>query len=487
MKKLKDILKGISYCVLNGSDEIEINKIKYDSRKVEKNDIYFALVGYNADGHDYIKEAIKKGASTIVISKIMNIKEAVTVIKVDDTRLALAYASANYFDNPARELTLIGVTGTTGKTTTTHMIRDILKAGNIKCGLIGSQGIKYEDKVIHTNNTTPESYEIHEAFRAMLDAGITHVAMETSSQAFKLNRLAGIIFDIGVLTNITSDHIAPGEHESHAEYVACKNKLFLNSKQIISNNDSEYLSEVLKGAEVPIHTYGIKNDADLKASDIKLINDETFFGSEFTTIGVIEETFKTCMPGEFNIYNALCALLVCNTLGVKINKAKEALTTIKVRGRMETALSTPKFKVLIDHAHTEDGMKGLVKTLRAYKPKRLVSVFGGGGNRAKERRYNLGEIIGGASDFCIITMDNPRFEELSSINKDIKVGLDKVGAKYIEIPDRADAIKYACDNAQEGDLILLVGKGHEEYQEIKGVKYPFSELEVIEEIKKELK
>lgn len=487
MKQLKDILKGISYHVLKGTDDIEISKIKYDSRKVEKDDIYFALVGYTADGHDYIKEAIKKGARAIVISKIMNITEDVTVIKVDDTRLALAYASANYFDHPAEKLTLIAVTGTTGKTTTTHMIRDILSQSNIKCGLIGSQGIKYEDKVIHTNNTTPESYEIHEAFREMLDASITHVVMEASSQAFKLNRLAGIIFDLGVLTNITSDHIAPGEHESHAEYVACKNKLFLNSKKIISNNDSEYLSDVLKGAEVPIITYGVKNNADLKVSHINLINDENFFGSEFTTTGLIEDTFKTCMPGEFNIYNAICALLVCNSLGVDTRVAKEALTTIKVRGRMETALSTPKFKVLIDHAHTEDGMRGLVKTLRAYKPKRLVSVFGGGGNRAKERRYDLGEIIGGASDFCIITMDNPRFEELSSINKDIKVGLDKVGAKYIEIPDRADAIKYACVNAQDGDLILLVGKGHEEYQDIKGVKHPFSELEVIEEIKKNLK
>ena len=218
-----------------------------------------------------------------------------------------------------------------------------------------------------------------------------------------------------------------------------------------------------------------------------MINDADFFGSEFTTEGLINDTFRTCIPGEFNVYNSLCALLVCYKLGVDVSKAKEALLTVKVRGRMETALVTPKFKVLIDYAHTEDGMKGLVKTLRDYKPKRLVSVFGGGGNRPKERRYNLGEIIGGASDLCIITEDNPRFEEISSINKDIKVGLDKVGAKYIEIPDRADAIKYACENALEGDLILLVGKGHEEYQDIKGVKYYFNELDVIEEIKKNLK
>ncbi len=487
MKKLKDILNGISYSILSGSDDIEINDIKYDSRKVKKNDVYIALKGYTTDGHEYIPEAIAKGAKVIIVSKILNIVGDVTIIKVDDSRIALSYMSANYFDNPAAKLKVIGVTGTTGKTTTTHMIREMLLKSGIKCGLIGSIGIKYDEQVIHTDNTTPESYEVHKYFKEMLDHGITHVVMETSSQAFKLNRLAGITFDLGVLTNVTTDHIGPGEHESQEEYVACKNKLFLNSKEVISNNDSAYLNEVLKGVEVPITTYAIKEPADLKVTDIKLMNDADFFGSEFTTEGLINDTFRTCIPGEFNVYNALCALLVCYKLGVDISKAKEALLTVKVRGRMETALVTPKFKVLIDYAHTEDGMKGLVKTLRDYKPKRLVSVFGGGGNRPKERRYNLGEIIGGASDLCIITEDNPRFEEISSINKDIKVGLDKVGAKYIEIPDRADAIKYACENAEEGDLILLVGKGHEEYQDIKGVKYYFNELDVIKEIKKNLK
>lgn len=487
MKKLKDVLKGITYQVLAGSDDLEISDIKFDSRKVKENDLYVALIGYTSDGHDYIPDAIKNGAKVIMVSKMIEIKEKVTVIKVDDTRLALAYASANYFDHPAEKLKLIALTGTTGKTTTTHMIRDMLLAAGIPCGLIGSQGIKYKDKVIHTDNTTPESYDVHKAFKEMLEEGITHVVMEASSQAFKLNRLAGIIFDIGVLTNVTTDHIAPGEHASHEEYVSCKNKLFLNSKEIVVNSDSEYLKEVLKGSVVPMTTYGVNNSADLKVTKIHLINNKDFFGTEFSTEGLIAETFRTCMPGEFNIYNSICAILVAYKLGVDPKVVKEALKTIKVRGRMEIALSTPKFRVLIDHAHTEDGMRGLVKTLRAYKPKRLISVFGGGGNRPKERRYNLGEIIGGASDFCIITEDNPRFEELSSINQDIKVGLDKVGAKYIEIPDRADAIKYACANAEEGDLILLVGKGHEEYQDIKGVKYYFSELDVLEEIKKNLK
>lgn len=484
---LKTILNNVSYTLLQGNLEEEIKDIKYDSRKVTENDMYVALIGINSDGHDYIENAIKNGARVIVTSKIVEANPNITIIKVDDTRIALSYLSANYFNNPASKLTTIGVTGTTGKTTTTHMIREMLLKVGIPCGLIGSIGIKYQDVVLHTDNTTPESYEVHKAFANMVDAGMTHVVMECSSQAYKLNRLAGIIFDIGVLTNMTSDHIGPGEHSNWEEYASCKNKLFLNSKKIIVNNDSLYLNEVLKNIEVPLLTYGIERESDIKATNIKLINENDFFGSEFTTTGKVADTFKTCIPGEFNIYNSLCSIAVCNLLDVDMNKAKQALLNVKVRGRMETAWVTPKFKVLIDYAHTEDGMKKLVDTLKAYKPKRLVSVFGGGGNRPKERRYNLGEIIGGSSDLCIITEDNPRFEDISSINKDIKVGLDKVGAKYIEIPDRADAIKYAIKNAENGDLILLVGKGHEEYQDIKGTKYHFSELEVIEDLKKIVK
>ena len=483
--QLEKVLKGINYTLIKGNINKEINDIKYDSRKIKENDIYVALVGFNNDGYDYIKDALKNGALVLVVSKDIDVDSDVTIIKVDDTRIALALMSANYFDNPSNKLVTIGVTGTTGKTTTTHMIWKMLEASGVKCGLIGSIGIKYDDVVIHTNNTTPESYEIQKSFKTMVDKGITHVVMETSSQAFKLNRLYGINFDLGVLTNVTTDHIGPGEHENHEEYVACKNKLFLNSKEVIVNNDSSYLDEVLKDVKVKINTYGI--EADLKVKEIKLINEADFLGTEFTTSGIINDTFKTCIPGEFNVYNALCAIMVCYKLKANINLAKEELLNVKVRGRMETALVTPKFKVLIDYAHTEDGMENLVKTLKDYKPKRLISVFGGGGNRAKERRYNLGEIIGGASDLCIITMDNPRFEEISSINNDIKVGLNKVGAKYIEIDDRREAIRYACLNALDGDLILLVGKGHEEYQEIKGQKYYFSELDVLKEVEKELK
>lgn len=484
--KLQDVLKGVNYHLLSGNIDQNINDIKFDSRKITKNDMYVALIGYTSDGHDYIDNAIKNGASVIVTSKIIDIPN-VTIIKVDDTRISLSYMSANFFNHPEKDVTLIALTGTAGKTTTTHMISNILNHANKRCGLIGSQGIKYDDIVIHTNNTTPESYDVFASLRKMVDVGIKYVAMEASSQAFKLNRLAGLIFDYGILTNISNDHVGPGEHESHAEYISCKNKLFLNSRNIIVNNDSASLNEVLIGSTITPISYALENNASIKVTSKNLINNPNFIGSEFTTTGLIDDTFKLSIPGEFNIYNALCAITITHILGVSNDLIKESLLTFRVRGRMEVALSTPKFKVIIDHAHTEDEMKALVKTLKSYKPKRLISVFGGGGNRPKERRYNLGEIIGGSSDLCILTMDNPRFEDITSINNDIKVGLSKVKAKYIEIPDRKEAIEYACYNAIDGDLILLVGKGHEEYQEIKGEKIPFSELEVLNKIKESLK
>lgn len=479
--ELRRVLENTSYTLIKGSLDKEINDIKYDSRKVETNDIYVALNGQFHDGHDYIPEAIDAGASVIIVSKIIDIYGDVTVIKVDDTREALAQVSKNYFNNPQAKLTLIGVTGTTGKTTTTHMIRDILKSAGYEVGLIGSIGAKYKDKEIHTDNTTPESYLLYRFLREMVQNGITHVVMEASSQGFKMKRMLGITFDIGVLTNITTDHIGPGEHDSHEEYVECKKELFLNSKNIIVNNDSLYLDEVLDGVKSPVKRYGIKKAADLNVSNIRHINDEDFLGTEFTTFGLLNDTFKIGIPGYFNIENSLAAILVGESLGIDSKIMKETLEKTRVRGRMETALVNPEFKVVIDYAHTEDGMRELVKTLKEYKPKRLVSIFGGGGNRPRERRVKLGEIIGGASDFSIITMDNPRFEELSSINADIKIGLNKVNAKYIEIDDRSDAIKYAINNHKDGDLIVLIGKGHEEYQDIKGIKYPFSEIEVLSE------
>ncbi len=484
--KALEILKDIKYTILEGDLDVDIKDIKYDSRKVEEGDMYVAIQGFNTDGHDYIPEAISRGARVIVVAKVMKIHGDVTVIKVNDTREFLALASLNYFGHPEKDLFLIGVTGTAGKTTTTHLIKNILDNSLINSGLIGSIGIKYLDKIVPIKNTTPESYLVVKYLKEMKGLGIRHVIIEASSQAFKLKRLFGLTFDIGVLTNVTSDHIGVNEHENHQEYVKCKNKLFLNSKEVIVNNDSKYLKEVLDGVSSNINSYAINSKADLQVKEYALVNDKEIFGSVFKTKGLLEEEFKINLPGKFNIYNALAAIMVALKLGINIDKIKTSLLSLKIRGRMELVMVNQTYKVLIDYAHTEDGLKNLVATLSEYKPKRLIAVFGGGGNRPKMRRISLGEVIGAYSDLCIITMDNPRFEEISAINEDIKLGLNKVNAKYIEIDDREQAIRYACNYAKEGDLIVLIGKGHEEYQDIKGVKYPFSELEILDKIKKEI-
>lgn len=476
---LEEVLRGVNYSVLNGDINININDIKTDSKEVLKGDIFIAIKGYNKDGHDYIPEAISKGASVIIVSTLVKIHGDAVIIKVDDTRTTLAYISSNYFGNPKDKLIKIGVTGTTGKTTTTYMIREMLETSNIKCGLIGSIGVIYNDKKIDVLNTTPDAYLIHKYFREMVDNNVTHVVMEVSSQSYKMDRVGGITFDIGVLTNVTSDHIGALEHSNHTEYVSCKNKLFLNSKEVIANNDSLYLDEVLNGVNTNITTYGIINDSHIKAQEIKLINEENFLGISFKTKGLVNEEFRVSLPGKFNTYNALAAILVLKKLNINLEESKKALENLKVRGRMETALINADYKVVIDYAHTKDAMNNLIETLKDYNCKRLVAIFGGGGNRSKRRRLDLGEIFGKYCDLCILTMDNPRFEEISSINNDIKEGLNKVNAKYIEINDRREAIEYAILNHEKGDLILLVGKGHEEYQDIKGVKYHFSELEII--------
>ena len=488
MKKLKEILEHVEYDLVKGNLDVEIKDIKDDSKKVEAGDLFIALVGTTADSHKFIPNAIQNGAKVIVIERQVAIEEDVTVIKVKSSRTALAHMAASYFDYPATKITTIGITGTCGKTSTSYIIKSMLEEFGDKVGVIGTICAMIGDKKIETHNTTPNPYEIQKLFSEMVEAGCKYAVMEVSSQGLKMDRVTGIAFDYGVFTNLSIDHIGPNEHESFEEYVYCKSLLFKQCKVGIINTDSDKWERVTKEHTCKIIKYGLNDEnADLKASNIQFIAEDNFLGVQFDVSGKVNGTFKLDIPGRFSVYNALCAISVAYELGIDIQSMKRALEKVKVVGRMELVSSNEKYKLIIDYAHNKEEMDNLMDTISEYQPKRLVCIFGGGGNRAKSRRYDMGEVSGKWADLTILTEDNPRFEEIESINNDIIVGLNKYNGKYIFIKDRKEAIKYAMQNAQEGDIILLIGKGHEQYQEIKGVKYFWDERQAVKEAEEEIK
>lgn len=488
MSKLSEILENVDYELIKGSLDIEIKDIKENSNKVYDDDLFIAVVGTTVDSHKFIPDAIRRGAKAIVVERDVEVEEAVTVVKVKSSRKALAYMAAAYFNYPAKKMTTIGITGTCGKTSTSYIIKSMLETAGNKVGVIGTICAMIDDKKIETHNTTPNSYEIQKLFYEMVESGCKYAVIEVSSQGLKMDRVAGIEFDYGVFTNLSIDHIGPNEHESFEEYMYCKSLLFKQCKKGIINCDSDKWMKVTKDHTCEIVKYGLENDeADVKAKDIEFIMENNFFGVKFTTQGKVNDTFKLDIPGRFSAYNAVCAITAANELGISTSDMKKALEKVKVDGRMELVSSSEKYKLIIDYAHNRDEMDNLMDTISEYKPKRLICIFGGGGNRAKSRRYDMGEVSSKWADLSILTEDNPRFEDIESINNDIIVGLNKNNGKYIIINDRKEAIKYAMKNAEEGDIILLIGKGHENYQEIRGVKYPWSELQAVKEVEEELK
>jgi len=495
MTELKSLISKIPHTVLQGSTDIEISSVIYDSRKVTPGSMFICIVGANSDGHTYIPDVIGKGASCIVVSRDLSdiasdgnaftIPDSVTVIKVDDTRYAMAFISAAWFDNPADKLTVIGVTGTKGKTTTTYLVRSILEHAGLKCGLIGTIEIIIGEEHIHADNTTPESYLVQEYFSRMIDAGITHVVMEVSSQGLMLHRTQGFIFDIGIFTNLEPDHIGPNEHRDLDDYIHCKSLLFRQCKHGIFNVDDEHVQRILEGHTCDVLTYGITSpDADIRADNIQLVNRPGILGVEFDALlpGRHFAHITLPTPGYFSVYNALCAISICRTLGIPDDKMQAGLRNARVKGRVEPIHISDDYTLLIDYAHNAMALKSLLTTLRAYNPGRLVCLFGCGGNRARSRRFEMGEVSGQLADLTIITSDNPRDEEPQAIIDDIKTGISKTDGKYVEIIDRKEAIAYSIKNALPGDIVVLAGKGHEDYQEIHGVKHPMDERDLIADI-----
>lgn len=485
--KLTDLLCKVDYECMQGSMEREIDRVVYDSRKITEGCLFICIKGANFDGHDYAVEAVEKGAGVLVVSREMPevAGRAVTVIRVEDTRYAMAFISAAYFGYPAEKLRIIGVTGTKGKTTTTYMVKSILENAGYKVGLVGTIEVIIGREHIHAGNTTPESYALQEYFARMVEAGMDAVVMEVSSQGLMLHRTQGFVFDLGIFTNLEPDHIGPNEHASFEEYLHCKGLLFKQCRVGIVNGDDSHVDAVLEGHTCQVERYGIGAANDLRAENVQLVRKPGELGVSFRVEGLMDFEVEVPTPGRFSVYNALTAIAICRHFNVREDDIKRALLAVRVKGRIEMVKVSDQFTLLIDYAHNAMALKSLLTTLREYEPHRLVCLFGCGGNRSRQRRYEMGEISGRLADLTIITSDNPRFEEPQAIIDDIKTGMAKTDGAYVEICDRKEAIRYAIDHGQEGDIIILAGKGHEDYQEIKGEKYPMDERVLIREILEE--
>ena len=421
----------------------------------------------------------------LVTEDPVQVPKDVTVIQTADSRYAMAVIAAAWYGHPAEEMKIIGITGTKGKTTTTYMVKSILESAGHKVGLIGTIEAIIGEEHIPANNTTPESLLIQEYFRKMADAGCDCVVMEVSSQGLMLYRTAGFTFEIGIFTNIGVDHIGPAEHKDFEDYAACKGRLFKQCRIGIVNADDPHLDQVLKGHTCTLETFGFSEKADLRAEDVRLVSRPGYLGVAYETKGLMELPVEIDIPGKFSVYNSLTAIAICRHFGVSKEDIQKALKKAKVKGRIEMVKVSDDFTLMIDYAHNAMSLESLLTTLREYHPKRLVCLFGCGGNRSKDRRFEMAHVSGRLADFTIITSDNPRFEEPEAILDDIEHGMKETNGAYIKIVDRKEAIAYAIHHGQPGDVIVLAGKGHEDYQEIKGVKYHMDERELIQEILEE--
>lgn len=500
---LKEWLPELEYTLVQGSLDQEVTEVVYDSRKAAPGAVFVCMSGTRVDSHAFVPQVLKAGARVLVAEREIEEElkasglgaeelESVSVLRVKNGRQALAYLSGARFGYPARRMVTIGVTGTKGKTTVAHMVKAILEGVGKKVGMIGTTGTVIGDAVTPTMNTTPESWQLHEAFSRMVEAGCQYMIMEVSSQGIKMHRVDGITFDYGIFTNISPDHIGPDEHKDFQEYLYYKSRILKLSKVGLVNRSDSHFEEIVRDGDCDLYTYrvleeeGGAGDGDFTASHIRYVSRPDFVGTEFKVGGRCEMDVRLGIPGLFNVDNALAALGVCSFLDLPWDRVSHALEHIRVNGRMEIVHSSARCTVIVDYAHNAVSMESLLTTLRQYHPKRLVVVFGCGGNRSKERRYSMGEIGGRLADLCIITADNSRYEKVEDIISDIRGSIEKTGGEFMEIPDRRQAIEYSILHARPGDMVAVIGKGHEDYQEADGVRCHFLDREVIEETVKML-
>lgn len=544
MRQTEKLLQGLTYRCIRGELPREVTQVAYDSRRVEPGALFVCIRGSRQDGHQFIWEALQRGAVLILteaatdcgaepdavgkngtdtverkyrgygqeeeLDEILETQNT-CVLETPDTRIALATISRQWFENPQKELCIIGVTGTKGKTTTVWMIWKMLAAAGYEVGLIGTIEVCYGSWQQESEHTTPESYELYKILRKMADGGCQYVVMEVSSQALKLHRVEGIVFDTAVFTNLRADHIGAGEHTDFAEYMDCKRQLFRRCRRGIFNQDDGYWQEMWRGSGCQAVTYGFSGQADYCASAPQLLRGSSRLGIQYELtvhdaagagmcvekiVGEVSterkeklsedgmEKEKTAdqkkrvvvnAPGKFSVYNSLAAIAVADHYRVSWKEVEQVLHTLQVPGRIEMLSVSPRFIVLVDYAHNAMALEALLTTLQDYHPGRIICIFGCGGNRSAKRRFQMGEVAGRLADLVVVTTDNPREEDPEKIADEICEGLDAAKGTYGRIPDRGDAIAYGISHAKPGDIVVIAGKGHEGYQEIRGQKFPMDD------------
>lgn len=478
--QLSSLIRHITYESVQGSQEPDITGICYHSGKVSKGSLFVCIKGQNSDGHDYAEAAVAAGAAAVVAEIPMNVRD-VTVIRVSDSRKALAELSAAFFDYPAKKLKMIGITGTKGKTTTAFLTAGILREAGYRTGVIGTIWIDTGREILTSVHTTPEASDLQEYLARMVENGCDCCVMEVSSQGIKMQRTAGLWFDIGVFLNIEPDHIGVGEHASFSEYLNCKRKLMQQCDIGIVNQDDPNVNRILFGHTCEVESFSMKYPSALMAEE------EAFYmiqGKLYSCFHIRREekcfTVQMQLPGRFNIYNALAAVAVAFHFDVTEGQIERAMRHQMIPGRCENVSPSEKYVLLIDYAHNEMSLKKLLETLRTFQPGRLIVLFGCGGNRSPLRRSRMGETAGLLADLTVLTSDNPRWEDPEQILDEIEAGIKDTGGSYVRISDRQEAVRYVMEQAKEEDIIVLAGKGHEPYQEIRGKKYPMSEHELVE-------
>ena len=474
---LSELLEGLEVTETQGNIGVKISGIAFNSNEVKPGYVFVCIEGFKADGHDFAADALEKGAVAIVAQKKIQ-DVAATMVIVPNTRLALAKIAAIYYGHPYKEFTLMGVTGTNGKTTTTYLVKTILENCGQKVGLVGTNQNMIGDEIIPSHHTTPDSLELMELFRKMADEKVDTVIMEVSSHSLALDRVAALRFEVSAFTNVTQEHL--DFHETMENYINAKSMLFKKCRKAVLNSDDDAYEKIAGNCNCDIMNYGCENAADLKAMNVVYKSNGVEFDISYKGE---KERVNLAIPGRFSVYNALTAAGCCLAAGQSLSQVVEGLGVARgIKGRIEVVETNTDYTVIIDYAHTPDGLLNILNTIRGFAKGRIVTLFGCGGDRDKTKRPKMGRIAGELSDFCVVTSDNPRTEDPRAIINDVLAGISETDCEYVVVENRFEAIEFALDNAKTDDIILLAGKGHETYQILKDRTIVFDEREIVQKL-----